>query len=96
MRSNYDEAGLEKLKLEDGIHIHEETKVQLEVYARENGVQRVKPFMLVVAKDIDHANAIRAHDRSGRVLRRPVQRQGHHGPFQPARRREGRDRPAAA
>ena len=57
--SNYDEAALEKLKLEDGIHIHEETKVQLEVYARENGVKRVKPFMLVVAKDTTHAGKLR-------------------------------------
>ncbi len=49
---------LEKLKLEDGIRIHEETKVQLEVYARENGQKIVKPFILVVAENTDHANAI--------------------------------------
>ncbi|UPT75014.1 MAG: DEAD/DEAH box helicase family protein [Elusimicrobiota bacterium] len=53
---NYDAAGLERLKLEDGVRIHENTKVELEVYARENGVPVVKPFMLVVAKDTDHAN----------------------------------------
>ncbi|MGH8192431.1 MAG: DEAD/DEAH box helicase [Rhodanobacteraceae bacterium] len=53
---NYDDAGLEKLKLEDGIRIHENTKVALEVYARENSQQIVKPFVLVVAKDTDHAN----------------------------------------
>ncbi len=57
--SNYDEAALERLKLEDGIHIHEETKVQLEVYARETGGKRVKPFMLVVAKDTTHAGKLR-------------------------------------
>ena len=34
---NYDEAGLEKLKLEDGVRVHENSKVELEVYARENG-----------------------------------------------------------
>ncbi|MCU1324355.1 MAG: type restriction enzyme res subunit [Acidobacteriaceae bacterium] len=53
---NYDEAGLEKLKLEDGIRIHEHTKVQLDIYARENLKPLVKPFMLVVAKDTTHAN----------------------------------------
>lgn len=53
---NYDEAGLEKLKLEDGIRIHEHTKVQLDIYARENMKPLVKPFMLVVAKDTTHAN----------------------------------------
>lgn len=55
---NYDEAGLEKLKLEDGIRIHENTKVELEVYARDNDKSIVKPFMLIVAKDTDHANAL--------------------------------------
>ncbi len=55
---NYDEGGLERLKLEDGVHIHENTKIELEVYARENGVPIVKPFMLVIAKDTDHADAL--------------------------------------
>jgi type III restriction enzyme len=53
---NYDEDGLEKLKLEDGVRVHENTKVELEVYARDNGKPIVKPFMLVVAKDTGHAN----------------------------------------
>lgn len=58
--ANYDEAGLERLKLEDGIHIHEETKVQLEVFARERNVHRVKPFMLVIAQDTEHASRLKA------------------------------------
>src|SRR5437879_8415823 len=53
---NYDEAGLEKLKLEDGVRVYENSKVELEVFARENGKTIVKPFMLIVAKDTDHAN----------------------------------------
>jgi type III restriction enzyme len=53
---NYDEAGLEKLKLEDGIRVHENSKVELEVFARDNGRPIVKPFMLIVAKDTTHAN----------------------------------------
>ena len=60
VRNYADEASLERLKLEDGIHIHEETKVQLDVYAREHDTRRVKPFMLVVAKDTEHASQIRA------------------------------------
>ncbi len=55
---NYDAAGLERLKLEDGVRIHENTKVELEVYARENGKPIVKPFMLVIARDTDHADAL--------------------------------------
>ena len=55
---NYDEDFLEKIKLEDGVRVHEECKVQLEVYSRENHLKRVKPFVLVVARDADHANAL--------------------------------------
>jgi type III restriction enzyme len=55
---NYDDAGLEKLKLEDGVRVHENTKVELEVYARDNGKAIVKPFMLIVAKETDHANSL--------------------------------------
>lgn len=49
---------LERLKLEDGIRIHESVKVDLEVYAQQNSVRRVKPFMLVIAEDTDHASAL--------------------------------------
>ena len=54
--SNYSKDGLEEVKLKDGIIIHENTKVELEVYARENDKPIVKPFMLVVAEDTTHAN----------------------------------------
>jgi type III restriction enzyme len=56
--NNYDAAGLERLKLEDGVRIHENTKVELEVYARQNDTKIVKPFMLVVAQDTEHADAL--------------------------------------
>ncbi len=52
---NYDDKALERLKLEDGIRVHENTKVELEVYARQNAQRIVKPFMLVVAQDTTHA-----------------------------------------
>ncbi len=56
--SAYTPEGLEKVKLEDGVRIHENTKVELEVYARNNEKAIVKPFMLVVATDTTHANAL--------------------------------------
>ena len=56
--ANYSDEGLEKVKLEDGVRIHENTKVELEVYARNNDQPIVKPFMLVVAQDTTHANAL--------------------------------------
>ncbi len=46
---------VEKIKLEDGVRLHETTKVELLTYARENGVKVVKPFMLVIARDTTHA-----------------------------------------
>lgn len=49
---------IEKIKLEDGIRIHEATKVELMTYARQNGVHTVKPFMLVIARDTTHASQL--------------------------------------
>lgn len=64
--SQYSEEELEKIKLEDGVLVHEETKVELEVYARQNHQQPVKPFILVVAQDTKHAeqlsNIIQSND----------------------------------
>jgi type III restriction enzyme len=51
---------VEKIKLEDGVRLHETTKVELLTYARENGVHPVKPFMLVIARDIAHAAQLKA------------------------------------
>jgi len=50
---------IEKIKLEDGVRLHETTKVELITYARENGVKMVKPFMLVIARDTTHAGRLR-------------------------------------
>jgi type III restriction enzyme len=64
--SDYTPERLERLKLEDGVRIHEHTKVELEVYARQVHRPIVKPFMLVVAQDTEHAEktvaAIKADD----------------------------------
>ena len=51
---------IEKVKLEDGVRLHETTKVELLTYARENGVVVVKPFMLVIARDTTHAGQLLA------------------------------------
>jgi type III restriction enzyme len=59
-RKNFNPAGMspeeiERLKLEDGIRLHESVKVELETYARESGNPIVKPFLLVIARDTTHA-----------------------------------------
>ncbi|MDY0329783.1 MAG: DEAD/DEAH box helicase family protein [Thiomonas sp.] len=51
---------IEKIKLEDGVRLHETTKVELLTYARENFVPPVKPFMLVIARDTTHAGQLKA------------------------------------
>lgn len=51
---------LEAIKLSDGVRLHENTKLELQTYARENGVNPVKPFMLVIARDTTHAGQLLA------------------------------------
>jgi type III restriction enzyme len=46
---------VERVKLQDGVRMHESTKVELKTYARTQGVKEVKPFMLVIARDTTHA-----------------------------------------
>ncbi len=53
-------AELERIKLEDGIRLHEQTKVELETYARNTGQPIVKPFVLVIARDTTHAAELQA------------------------------------
>ncbi len=53
--SQYTPEQVEKIKLEDGIRLHEITKVDLLTYAKMNELSPVKPFMLVIARDITHA-----------------------------------------
>jgi len=55
---------VERVKLQDGVRMHEATKVELKTYARTNGVKEVKPFMLVIARDTTHASALLAHLQS--------------------------------
>jgi type III restriction enzyme len=53
------EAELEQIKLEDGVHAHENVKLKLLDYAERTGKPVVHPFMLVVAQDTTHAEIIR-------------------------------------
>ena len=55
---NLSEDEIELVKLEDAVSIHQDTKNELEIYAANNDVERVKPFILVVCRDISHASEI--------------------------------------
>jgi len=57
--ADYSDEELEKAKREDGVRMHAETKVQLETYALQQGVRAVKPFMLVIARNTEHAEDLR-------------------------------------
>ena len=46
---------IEKIKLEDGVRLHEHIKAELITYARETDQPIVKPFVLVIARDTTHA-----------------------------------------
>ena len=52
---NFGDEQLDKMMLLDGITCHENTKRKLQVYAENNKARLVKPFMLVVCKDTEHA-----------------------------------------
>jgi type III restriction enzyme len=55
---------IERIKLEDGVRLHENVKVELDTYARESGRPLVKPFVLVIARDTTHAAELDALIRS--------------------------------
>ena len=62
-RKDFNPAGMpneeiERIKLEDGVRLHESVKVELETYALQNGQPVVKPFVLVIARDTTHARQL--------------------------------------
>lgn len=62
-RKDFNPAGMaqdeiERMKLEDGIRLHESVKVELETFARETENDIVKPFLLVIARDTTHAGQL--------------------------------------
>lgn len=66
---NFGDEQLDKMMLVDGIACHENTKCKLEMYALNNStpekpVRIVKPFMLVVCKDTEHAAWVEAFIKS--------------------------------
>jgi len=62
-RANFRDEGLtpvevERIKLEDGLSVHQHTQASLELYARTYNKPHVKPFVLVACRNIDHAQEI--------------------------------------
>lgn len=49
---------IERIKLEDGLSVHQHTASDLELYARNHRQQHIKPFVLVACRDIAHATKV--------------------------------------
>lgn len=58
---NFSQDEMDKMMLSDGIANHERVKECLKSYAINNGVEPVKPFVLVVCKDTKHAEEVKAY-----------------------------------
>ncbi|MCC6279565.1 MAG: DEAD/DEAH box helicase family protein [Saprospiraceae bacterium] len=52
---NVSEGDTERLKLDDAISVHEDTRQAIALYARERGLPVVKPFVLIACSSIEHA-----------------------------------------
>lgn len=55
---NFTEEELDKVMINDGIAHHENIKAELEKYSYNNNEKKVKPFMLIVCKNTEHAQEI--------------------------------------
>lgn len=61
---NFGDDELDKLMLNDGILCHKRIKEKLEYYSRTTKKPLIKPFMLVVCKDTEHASKIEKYIKS--------------------------------
>ena len=67
-KDNFTPEEIEIIKLEDGITAHERTRLAIEMYAKQNGLPIIKPFILVACKDISHAKYIEDLLQSERIF----------------------------
>lgn len=66
-KDNFSREEIEIIKIEDGISVHENAKLSIEMYAKQNGLPVVKPFILVACKDINHAKEVEELLQSDRI-----------------------------
>lgn len=59
-----DQQEMEKLKLLDGMTLHEKKKCRLVEYCQANKLPQVKPFVLISTRDTTHASQVRAYIES--------------------------------
>ena len=66
-KDNFTPDEIEIIKLEDGITCHERTKLAIEMYAKQNNLPVVKPFILVACREINHAKQVEELLQSDRI-----------------------------
>lgn len=57
--AGYSDEDIEEMKLKDGIRLHERRKALVYKYCVDNGLEQVKPIVLVACKDTTHAKKIK-------------------------------------
>ena len=57
--AGYSDDDIEEMKLKDGIKLHERRKAIVYKYCIDNGLEQVKPIVLVACKDTTHAKKIK-------------------------------------
>lgn len=57
--AGYSEEDIEEMKLKDGIKLHERRKAIVYKYCVDNGLNQIKPIVLVACKDTTHAKKIK-------------------------------------
>ena len=57
--AGYSDEDIEEMKLKDGIRLHERRKAIVYKYCYDNGLEQVKPIVLVACKDTAHAKKIK-------------------------------------
>lgn len=55
---NFGKEELDKVMILDGLKNHENIKQELELFSKNNNKRKVKPFMMIVCKDTEHAEKI--------------------------------------
>lgn len=72
-RKDFDPKGkapeeIEQIKIEDAINLHENIKVELELYHKQENKKLVKPLTLIAAKNTDHAKRLYEFINSSQFL----------------------------
>ena len=59
-KDRYTDEAIEEIKIKDGLQVHETIKAELEVYSANRNARKVKPFALIIARNIEHARELKA------------------------------------